>query len=177
MEIHATTLESPIGELAIALRPEGVVWIGRDAVAGEAPHVAPPKFDREVGKRIHTVRWVWEDTPDVTAPVVDALRRYFHGDPEAFATIPVAPVGTDFQLKVWEACHQIPFGKTCTYGELATAIGNPQAARAIGGAMNRNPVPLIVPCHRVVGAGGKMVGYGMGGTRVKEWLLSHERRS
>lgn len=175
MEIHATTMESPIGPLTIALRPEGVVWVGRDGDDGPHAEVPPLRFDREVGKYV-TVRWVWEDVPDATAPVADALRRYFHGDPDAFATIPVAPVGTAFQLKVWEACHRIPYGDTATYGALAAAVGKPQAARAIGGAMNRNPVPLIVPCHRVVGANGKLVGYGMGGTGVKQWLLEHERR-
>lgn len=177
MEIHATTMESPIGPITLAVRAEGVVWVGRDEVPGERPAVAPPKFGDEAGRRLKTVRWIWEDTPDVTAPAMDALRRYFHGDADAFATTPVAPAGTEFQLKVWEACHNIPFGETRTYGELAAAVGKPSAARAIGGAMNRNPVPLVVPCHRVVGANGKLVGYGMGGTGVKSWLLEHEKRA
>lgn len=176
LEVHAATMESPIGTLTVAVRAEGVVWVGRENGHGrdEGP---PAELRADLRRSAATLRWVWEDTPDVTAPVIDAFRRYFLGEPEAFKTIPVAPVGTPFQLQVWESCHNIPFGETRTYGDLAASVGKPQAARAIGGAMNRNPVPLIVPCHRVVGADGHLTGYGMGGTGVKQWLLDHEMRA
>ena len=89
--------------------------------------------------------------------------------------MPVALQGTEFQTQVWKALMEIPYGQTCTYGELAARIGNPKASRAVGMANNRNPVSIIVPCHRVIGASGKLVGYG-GGLNVKERLLGLERR-
>ena len=86
---------------------------------------------------------------------------------------PIRMVGTPFQQRVWRALQQIPYGTTCTYGEIATAIGNPRASRAVGIGCNRNPLLLIVPCHRVVGANGKLVGFAYG-TEAKRWLLELE---
>ena len=83
-------------------------------------------------------------------------------------------VGTPFQQRVWQALQQIPYGATRTYGAIATAIGNPRASRAVGMACNKNPLLLIVPCHRVVGANGKLVGFAYG-TEAKRWLLELER--
>lgn len=173
LEIHAATTESPIGPLTVAVRPEGVVWLGRDVLPGEGTRVPPPKFDEEVKRHARTLRWVWEEDADATAPVIDALQRYFHGDAEAFQTLPVAPVGTRFLMDVWEACARIPFGATRTYGELAAEVGRPASARAVGTAMRRNPIPLIVPCHRVLPQSGGLGGYN-GGTAIKAWLLGHE---
>lgn len=173
MEIHAATTDSPIGKLTVAVRPEGVVWLGREILPGEGRNIPPPRFDDEVARRAGTVRWVWEDDLDATGPVVHALQRYFHGDHDAFQTLPVAPVGTGFQMAVWEACAHIPFGETRSYGALAEAVGRPAAARAVGTAMRRNPLPLIVPCHRVVPATGGLGEYN-GGVAVKRWLLDHE---
>lgn len=179
IEVHATAWESPVGRVTLAVRDEGIVWIGRDADPDdeEGAEVRPRNFVDEVEKRVQTVRWVWEDEPDRTAPALDGLRRYFDGDPDSFETLPIAPVGTPFQLAVWEACARIPYAETVTYGELALMSGRPGAARAVGGAMNRNPIPFVIPCHRVVGAGGDLVGYGMGGLGVKRWLLDHEMRT
>ena len=87
---------------------------------------------------------------------------------------PIRMVGTPFQQRVWRALQQIPYGTTRTYGEIATAIGNPRASRAVGMACNKNPLLLIVPCHRVVGANGKLVGFAYG-TDAKRWLLELEK--
>lgn len=106
---------------------------------------------------------------------MEQLREYFSGARTDF-DVPVALQGTEFQTQVWKALMEIPYGKTCTYGELAARIGNPKASRAVGMANNRNPVAIIVPCHRVIGASGKLVGYG-GGLNVKERLLELERKA
>ena len=87
---------------------------------------------------------------------------------------PIRMVGTPFQQRVWHALQQIPYGTTRTYGEIATAIGNPRASRAVGMACNKNPLLLIVPCHRVVGVNGKLVGFAYG-TDAKRWLLELEK--
>ena len=87
---------------------------------------------------------------------------------------PIRMVGTPFQQRVWRALQQIPYGTTCTYGEIATTIGNPRASRAVGMACNKNPLLLIVPCHRVVGANGTLTGFAYG-TDAKQWLLELER--
>ena len=87
---------------------------------------------------------------------------------------PIRMMGTPYQQRVWHALQQIPYGTTRTYGEIATAIGNPRASRAVGMACNKNPLLLIVPCHRVVGAGGKLTGFAYG-TDAKQWLLELEK--
>lgn len=103
------------------------------------------------------------------------LREYFEGIRTGF-DVPVALQGTEFQTAVWKALLDIPYGQTRTYGQIAAAIGRPKAFRAVGMANNRNPVSIIVPCHRVIGASGKLVGYG-GGLGVKEYLLTLERKA
>jgi methylated-DNA-[protein]-cysteine S-methyltransferase len=103
-----------------------------------------------------------------------AMRAYFAGDLQAIDDLPVAMEGTDFQRTVWRALRQIPCGTTISYGELARRIGRPAAVRAIGLANGANPVGVVVPCHRVIGADGSLTGYG-GGIERKRWLLAHER--
>jgi len=103
------------------------------------------------------------------------LEEYFTGKRKTF-DLPLAPKGTEFQQKVWKALQEIPYGETRTYGEIAAAIGNPKAARAVGMANNKNPIGILVPCHRVVGANGKLVGYA-GGMEKKEFLLELERNN
>jgi methylated-DNA-[protein]-cysteine S-methyltransferase len=105
---------------------------------------------------------------------VDQLEQYFSGDRKTFS-LPLDLVGSDFQRQVWGALSAIPYGETRSYAEVARAVGQPRAARAVGLANNQNPVAIIVPCHRVVGAGGALVGYG-GGLQRKRWLLDHEAR-
>jgi methylated-DNA-[protein]-cysteine S-methyltransferase len=103
------------------------------------------------------------------------LRAYFAGEREDF-DVPLRPGGTPFQLAVWEALRAIPYAETRSYAQQAAAIGRPRAVRAVGAANGRNPISIIVPCHRVVGADGGLTGYG-GGIAQKRWLLDHERRT
>lgn len=100
------------------------------------------------------------------------LEQYLNGKRREFS-IKLLPRGTEFQMKVWDALTKIPFGKTASYMEIAAAIGNPKSCRAVGGANNKNPISIIIPCHRVIGANGKLVGYG-GGLDIKEKLLHLE---
>ena len=111
-------------------------------------------------------------------PIVDTatqqLAEYFAGDRMAF-DVPLAPQGTEFQMTVWKALGDVPFGTTATYGEIARAIGQLTATRAVGAANGRNPIPIIIPCHRVIGASGELTGYsGGGGIETKRRLLDHE---
>lgn len=110
------------------------------------------------------------------SPLLDAaeaqLREYFAGARRTF-DLPLAPHGTAFQQRVWAALRAIPYGETRTYGELAAAIGNPNASRAVGMANHRNPLPIVIPCHRVIGANGTLTGYA-GGLEIKRRLLALE---
>jgi len=105
----------------------------------------------------------------------DAVRRYFAGDFAALDSLPTATAGTAFQREVWRALREIPCGDTVSYAELAERIGRPKAVRAVGLANGANPIGVIVPCHRVIGANGSLTGYG-GGIERKRWLLRHESR-
>lgn len=111
------------------------------------------------------------DTP-VLRQCEEELTAYFAGELRIFM-VPLRPAGTPFQLQVWEALRQIPYGETRTYAQIAQAIGNPKACRAVGMANNKNPISVLIPCHRVIGAKGALVGYG-GGLEVKKFLLSLE---
>jgi methylated-DNA-[protein]-cysteine S-methyltransferase len=108
----------------------------------------------------------------VLAAARDQLEAYFAGDLTAF-DLPLAPVGTPFQQRVWSALAEIPFGETVSYGSLAIRLGRPGAARAVGLANGSNPISIIIPCHRVIGSDGRLTGYG-GGIDRKAWLLDHE---
>jgi len=102
------------------------------------------------------------------------LRDYFAGTLHAF-DLPLAPRGTPFQLAVWNALLEVPWGETISYAELARRVGKPSAVRAVGAANGANPIPVIIPCHRVIGSNGSLTGYG-GGIERKQWLLAHEGR-
>ncbi len=104
----------------------------------------------------------------------EQLTAYFAGELREF-DVPLAVAGTPFQQAVWSALREVPYGTTCTYGDLAAAIGRPTAVRAVGAANGRNPVCIVVPCHRVVGSGGSLTGYA-GGVERKQLLLALERR-
>lgn len=146
-----TVLDSPIGEFSVATDGEAV----------RAAH-----FGR-------TESAVEEPGDEVGALALAELRAYFAGELTEF-TVPVAVLrGSEFERAVWREMTRIPYGETLTYGEVAKAVGGPGAARAVGVACNRNPVPVIVPCHRIVGAGGKLVGFG-GGLPRKVTLLELE---
>jgi methylated-DNA-[protein]-cysteine S-methyltransferase len=118
-----------------------------------------------------------DDIPAETPLLLEAKRQvleYFAGKRRDF-DLPLAPKGTPFQLRVWQALRAIPYGQTRSYGQIAAAVGNPKAGRAVGGANHRNPISLVQPCHRVIGSSGRLVGYG-GGLDKKEALLALERR-
>ncbi len=116
------------------------------------------------------------DSGMAPALVTSSLRAYFDGDHTILADVVVATSGSAFQRQVWAALRAIPAGTTTTYGKLATAIGKPGAARAIGMANGANPIAIVVPCHRVIGADATLTGFG-GGLHRKRWLLEHERAS
>ena len=118
----------------------------------------------------------FEADRNLPACIIKCLRQldeYFKGQRQKF-NVSLLLEGTDFQKAVWRQLQKIPFGQTASYGDIARAIGNPKAFRAVGNANNKNPVPIIIPCHRVIGSDGNLVGFGSGLWR-KQWLLDHEK--
>ena len=115
----------------------------------------------------------WQRAPNKFSEHKRQLEQYFAGKRTRFDLL-LAPKGTDFQIKVWQALTHIPFGATRSYADIAKEIDNPKAFRAIGMANNLNPIPIIIPCHRVIGSDGKLTGYRYG-LEVKHWLLEQER--
>lgn len=113
-----------------------------------------------------------DDRP-IFVVLADQLATYFAGEPVAF-DLPLAPGGTPFQREVWAKLQRIPAGETITYAELAARVGRPRAHRAVGAANGRNPLPIIVPCHRVIGSDGRLTGFA-GGLEAKRWLLGLEK--
>jgi methylated-DNA-[protein]-cysteine S-methyltransferase len=157
-QLTSTTIETPIGTLTLVASGAGlraVLWPGDDP-------------DR--------VR-LGECSEDAAHPVLAAtavqLEEYFRGERVEF-DLPLDPVGTDFQLAAWEALRQIPFGTTISYGDQAARMGDRRKARAVGAANGRNPLSIVVPCHRVVGSTGSLTGFA-GGVDTKAWLLAHEQ--
>lgn len=114
-----------------------------------------------------------QDTPLIVSAQTQ-LAEYFQGTRNNFS-LPLQPAGTPFQQKVWDALCTIPYGETRSYKEIAVQIQNPKGCRAVGMANNRNPIMVVIPCHRVIGSNGALVGYA-GGLRSKEWLLEHEKK-
>jgi methylated-DNA-[protein]-cysteine S-methyltransferase len=115
----------------------------------------------------------WSHNPAAFDDLTGQLEAYFTGELTDF-DLPLAPEGTPFQLTVWQALQTIPYGETISYGELAQEIGRPTASRAVGAANGRNPLPIVIPCHRVIGQDGSLTGYG-GGLRFKKALLALEK--
>jgi methylated-DNA-[protein]-cysteine S-methyltransferase len=152
-----TQIDSPIGPLLLAGDDTGLRQI---------------EFMNS--KRAHPPDQEWQQDPRPLKEAIRQLRAYFAGKLESF-DIPLAPEGTPFQQTVWRRLCDIPYGETISYGELARRIGNPNASRAVGLANGSNPIPIIIPCHRVIGSNGKLTGYG-GGLPIKEKLLALERR-
>lgn len=112
--------------------------------------------------------------PEALKRALGQLDEYFRGERRSFS-LPLVMNGTPFERSVWAALRRIPFGQTMSYKEVAGAVGNARATRAVGGANHRNPISIIVPCHRVIGSDGRLTGYG-GGLWRKEWLLAHEKK-
>jgi methylated-DNA-[protein]-cysteine S-methyltransferase len=150
-------VQSPVGKLLLAGDEAGLKWI---RFPGEEPGREP-----EPG---------WKASSDLLKDAIEQIRAYFAGERQTFS-LKLAPQVTPFQGKVLQALIEIPYGETRSYGELAGQIGNPRASRAVGGACARNPIPIVIPCHRVIGAKGSLTGFG-GGLNVKEALLSLEQR-
>lgn len=154
-------VDSPIGKLTVASNG--------DAITG---------LYMELHKHGPVGRETWShDTRSEIRVLRDAaqqLREYFAGTRLDF-DLPLAAHGTDVQKSVWTQLSEIPFGETRTYGEIAKVIGRPKASRAVGSANGRNPISIIVPCHRVIGSDGSLTGFG-GGIERKRWLLAHEAR-
>lgn len=116
------------------------------------------------------------ECPEALRLCARQLQEYFDGTRREFSDVALASSGTDFQQQVWDAASDVPWGETATYGDLASAVGNPEASRAVGTALGRNPLCIIVPCHRIITSQGSCGGYAWGTWR-KEWLLNHESSS
>jgi methylated-DNA-[protein]-cysteine S-methyltransferase len=160
--LETATLDTAIGPLTIAASSTGVaaVVFGADLGASRA------RLEERVGP-------ILPDRGPILAAAVDAVAAYFAGYLRAIDSLPVDVAGSEFQRRVWLAMRSIPAGRTSSYGELAAVIGAPHATRAVGAAAGDNPVPIVLPCHRVIGADGSLTGYG-GGLERKCWLLRHE---
>ena len=156
-------IEAPIGAFLIATDPEGVLR-AVDFWADE------PALRRLLARQYPGTP---VETGQAPAPIRRAFDDYFAGDLTALGRIDVATVGTAFQRKVWAALRTIPAGETRSYGQLAAEIGAPNAMRAVGLANGQNPIAIVIPCHRVIGADGSLTGFG-GGLPRKRWLLTHE---
>jgi methylated-DNA-[protein]-cysteine S-methyltransferase len=153
-----TGLDSPVGPLRLLAGGQGLRQI--DFMAGRNRPLADAS---------------WREDRAFFANIIRQLSAYFAGELESF-DLPLDAKGTSFQVEVWRQLCEIPYGETISYGELARRIGNPKASRAVGLANGSNPIPIVIPCHRVIGSSGKLVGYG-GGLDVKEKLLALESRS
>ena len=150
--VYSISLESPLGVLNLS---------------SDESHLKSITFDEE---------WIADPPliPDVLTETKTQLREYFSGERNQF-DIPLDPEGTTFQISVWNLLKEIPYGSTISYIEIAMKLGAPAASRAVGMANGRNPVPIVIPCHRVIGTNGKLTGYA-GGLERKKWLLLHERK-
>jgi methylated-DNA-[protein]-cysteine S-methyltransferase len=155
--IFYTQIESPLGPLLLAADDAGL----RQILFVKGRHPAQPESS-------------WKEDRAPLSETIRQLHAYFSAELENF-DLQLAPEGTPFQLGVWRRLCHIPYGETISYGELAGRIGNPKASRAVGLANASNPIPIVIPCHRVIGSDGKLTGYG-GGLPIKEKLLALERR-
>jgi methylated-DNA-[protein]-cysteine S-methyltransferase len=146
--------------------------VGRLLLAGDADGLALISFG--CGGRLREPSASWAPDDGLLAEAIGQLRAYFAGERREFS-LPLRPQGTPFQNRVWSALRGVPFGATVSYGELARRIGQPSAARAVGAANAANPLPIVVPCHRVIGEDHSLTGFG-GGLATKRFLLAHEAR-
>jgi len=158
---HTTTMSSPVGELRLIAGDKGlraILWGAEDA---------------ERIASIDGAELVEESTP-VLDEAVSQLAEYFAGTRREF-DLPLDPAGTPFQQSAWMVLRTIPYGETISYGQQAKQLGDPNKARAVGAANGKNPLSIVVPCHRVVGSNGHLTGFA-GGLDVKSWLLDHEHQ-
>jgi len=155
--IYYTSYESPVGPLLLAGDADALRLVSFES----SKHAAPPQAD-------------WKQDKAPFAEVIRQLQAYFRGELRKF-DVPLALEGTEFQLNVWNALRGIPYGETISYLQLAERIGKPKAVRAVGLANGSNPIPIIVPCHRVIGSDGSLTGFG-GGLSTKKMLLELESK-
>ncbi len=158
---HVTTIESPVGELRLIAGQRGlraILW-GKEDVARIA---SIDEADLVEGR-----------TP-LLDEAVRQLEEYFAGTRREF-DLPLDPLGTPFQQSAWMVLRSIPYGQTISYGQQARQLGDPNKARAVGAANGKNPLSIVVPCHRVIGSGGQLTGFAAG-IDIKSWLLDHERQ-
>ncbi len=146
--------------------------VGRLLLVGN--HDGLQRLQFQDGNHPQAIEPGWKKDRTVFEPIISQLEDYFDGRLKRFS-LTLSLQGTDFQQRVWKALQKIPYGKTVSYGTIAKQIGNPQASRAVGAANGNNPISIIVPCHRVIGHNGKLVGFG-GGLPIKQTLLSHEQQ-
>lgn len=154
--IYYSYFQAPVGQLFLLANEEFLI-----------------RVEFELEKTETSPSWIREDNLPVLLATKQSLTRYFAGEKETFEHLAIAPSGTAFQQQVWQALRQIPYGKWTTYAELAMQIGNPKAVRAVGGAVGRNPLSIIIPCHRVLGKQQALTGFG-GGLPAKRYLLQLE---
>ena len=155
--MYYTYATSPIGQLLLAGSADALQEIG-------FPH----------GDKARRADIGWERYDEPFKKTARQLNEYFAGDRQEFE-LDLAPDGTTFQVEVLEALRGIPYGETCTYRDIAVAVGRPKAVRAVGNANGRNPLPIVIPCHRVIGSDGSLTGFG-GGIEVKRYLLDLEQQ-
>ena len=161
--LQTALVKTPIGPLRLVVHEKALVALsfpGRDE-----------GIEGDLERRFGPITLEKRADPDGLAA---RLRAYFDGDLRALDTIPADPAGTPFQQAVWSALRAIPVGTTVSYSELAGGLGRPDAVRAVASANAHNPVAVVIPCHRVIGADGSLTGYG-GGLHRKQWLLAHEQ--
>ena len=147
--------KSPIGKLRVAVDERGLRYVLFDS------NKHPPK---------HISDWLRDCSP--TRQAREQLLQYFAGERKTFE-LAISFDGTEFQQRTWNQLASIPYGKTWSYSDLAIRVGSPKAVRAVGSANGRNPIPIVLPCHRVIGSNGSLTGFG-GGLPIKKWLLEHE---
>ncbi|NIK13099.1 methylated-DNA--[protein]-cysteine S-methyltransferase [Alkalibacillus almallahensis] len=168
MTVYVTEYQSPVGPLFIGGTEDALYWVKYGT-----EHDLRDRFDRWLNQHFGNETFV--SNAEVLSSVTDQLDQYFQGNLTDF-DLNFVFYGTTFQQEVWQALLTIPYGETWSYLDIAQAIGRPKAVRAVGGAVNRNPFTVVVPCHRVIGKDGSLVGYG-GGLDKKKTLLSIEMDS
>jgi O-6-methylguanine DNA methyltransferase len=172
--IHSAVFNSSLGPLFLAASQNGLVALEFDARLPGQQTIRPnPRDLREESARHHSsAKFAFEESAEALQPFVRELEEYFAGQRREFS-FPLDLRGTDFQLACWRALLAIPYGETRSYADIARAVGRPSGFRAVGMANNRNPVAIVVPCHRVIASDGSLCGYG-GGLDLKRKLLELE---
>lgn len=153
--MYYTQYDSPIGQLLLV---------------GDGENIHKILFPKD--RRPTEPDEAWNQNDSAFTPLIEQLNAYFEGTLKQFS-VSLAPNGTEFQRKVWDALLNIDYGATCSYKDIAGIIGKPGASRAVGAANGANPIPIVIPCHRIIGTNGTLTGFA-GGLLTKSWLLSHE---